>query len=155
MPRRGCSVVEQAGAALNRDFGERQASFAEGQGRAGAFTYTAWLDGVDAIVDVCKLKSHGMMSMSAAVKNSVRRRFPARSSRNTTFRYPDERAFADMLVDLNDYFRPRLSIADAIVGMEGNGPTAGTPRTDRRAAGGAHALRARSRLCRHHRRDGR
>ena len=33
-----------------------------------------------------------------------------------------------MLVDLNEYFKPALSICDAIVGMEGNGPTAGNPR---------------------------
>jgi ferredoxin len=33
-----------------------------------------------------------------------------------------------MIVDLDEYFHPILSIADAVVGMEGNGPTAGTPR---------------------------
>jgi ferredoxin len=33
-----------------------------------------------------------------------------------------------MLVDLNEYFKPELSVCDAIVGMEGNGPTAGNPR---------------------------
>lgn len=33
-----------------------------------------------------------------------------------------------MLIDLNEYFRPRLYLVDAVVAMEGNGPTAGTPR---------------------------
>ena len=33
------------------------------------FTYTAWLDQADAIINFCKLKTHGMMGMSAAVKN--------------------------------------------------------------------------------------
>jgi ferredoxin len=33
-----------------------------------------------------------------------------------------------MIVDLDEYFHPVLSIADAVIGMEGNGPTAGTPR---------------------------
>ena len=37
-------------------------------------------------------------------------------------------AFADMIVDLDEYFKPRLSIIDGVVGMEGNGPTAGTPK---------------------------
>ncbi len=123
----GMKLVEQAGAALNRNFGERQASFA-GARVARRFTYTAWLDDVDAIIDVCKLKSHGMMSMSAAVKNLFGV-IPGTLKPEYHFQYPDERAFADMLIDLNEYFRPRLSIADAIVGMEGNGPTAGTPRT--------------------------
>ncbi len=33
-----------------------------------------------------------------------------------------------MLVDLYEYTRPRLCICDAVIGMEGNGPTQGTPR---------------------------
>jgi ferredoxin len=33
-----------------------------------------------------------------------------------------------MLIDLDEYFKPTVSICDAIVGMEGNGPTAGVPR---------------------------
>ena len=36
--------------------------------------------------------------------------------------------FADMLVDLNEYVRPRLCLCDAVEIMEGNGPTMGTPR---------------------------
>ena len=122
----GMKRVEQAGARLNRDFGERQASFPQAKA-ARTFAYTAWLDGVDAIIDVCKLKSHGMMSMSAAVKNLFGA-IPGTLKPEYHFKYPNERDFADMLVDLNEYFRPKLSVADAIVGMEGNGPTAGTPR---------------------------
>ena len=30
-----------------------------------------------------------------------------------------------MIVDIDEYFRPEISIIDAVVGMEGNGPTAG------------------------------
>jgi len=44
------------------------------------------------------------------------------------FRYPDPRDFARMIVDLNQYFKPRLTIVDAVDCMEGNGPTGGTPR---------------------------
>ena len=33
-----------------------------------------------------------------------------------------------MIIDLDEYVKPVLHICDAIVGMEGNGPTAGTPR---------------------------
>ena len=36
--------------------------------------------------------------------------------------------FANMLVDINEHFKPRLTLVDAVVGMEGNGPTAGTPK---------------------------
>lgn len=36
--------------------------------------------------------------------------------------------FANMLVDLYEYSKPRLCICDAVIGMEGNGPTQGKPR---------------------------
>ena len=36
--------------------------------------------------------------------------------------------FADMLIDLDEFVKPRLHLVDAIEIMEGNGPTAGTPR---------------------------
>ena len=68
-----------------------------------------------------------MMSMSAAVKNLFGT-IPGTLKPEYHFKYPDERDFADMLVDLNEYFKPRIAIVDAIVGMEGNGPTAGKPR---------------------------
>jgi ferredoxin len=46
------------------------------------------------------------------------------------FRYPNAADFARMIVDIDEYFAPKvkLCIADAIIGMEGNGPTKGTPR---------------------------
>lgn len=44
------------------------------------------------------------------------------------FRYPDPRNFARMIVDLDEYFKPRLTIVDAVDCMEGNGPSGGTPR---------------------------
>ncbi len=33
-----------------------------------------------------------------------------------------------MLIDLNEFLKPRLAVIDGIVGMEGNGPSAGTAR---------------------------
>ncbi len=122
----GMKRVEEAGAQLNRNFGEAHAEFPQAK-VAKEFTYTAWLDEADAIIDFCKLKSHGMMSMSAAVKNLFGT-IPGTLKPEYHFKYPDERDFADMLVDLNEYFKPRIAIVDAIVGMEGNGPTAGEPR---------------------------
>ena len=64
----GMTAVEEVGARLNHDFSQRAVSFPEGK-ILRSFQYTAWLDGADAIIDVCKLKTHGMMGMSCAVKN--------------------------------------------------------------------------------------
>lgn len=114
------------GVALNEDFSQKETTFAEAK-QARRFTYTAYLDGVDAIIDVCKFKTHGMMGFSCAAKNMFGT-IPGTMKPEYHFRYPTYEAFADMIVDLNEYFKPVLSICDAIVGMEGNGPTAGDPR---------------------------
>ncbi|MBQ7347908.1 MAG: DUF362 domain-containing protein [Clostridia bacterium] len=124
----GMKQAEAAGALLNQDFGNCEANFPEAM-VAHQFTYTAYLDKVDAIIDFCKLKTHGMMGMSAAVKNMFGV-VPGTFKPEYHFRYPDHRDFAKMLMDLNTYFAPKvkLCLVDAIVGMEGNGPTQGTPR---------------------------
>ncbi len=122
----GMYEVEKAGAVLNEDFSQREAVFPEAAA-AKTFTYTAWLDGCDAIIDFCKLKSHGMMGMSAAAKNMFGV-IPGTMKPEYHYKYPDHRLFSRMLVDLDTYFSPVLSIVDGVVGMEGNGPTAGTPK---------------------------
>ena len=122
----GMHEAEEAGAVLNRDFSQNNADFSEAH-IAKHFTYTAYLDGADAIISFCKLKSHGMMSLSAATKNLFGV-IPGTMKPEYHFRYPDPMDFAGMIVDLNSYFKPRLFLVDAVETMEGNGPTAGTPR---------------------------
>ena len=78
-------------------------------------------------VSFCKLKSHGMLALSAATKNLFGA-IPGTIKPEYHYRYPDPMDFAGMLIDLNEHFRPRLYLVDAVVAMEGNGPTAGTPR---------------------------
>ena len=114
------------GVTLNHDFSEREADFPEAV-IAHHFTYTGYLADADAIVNVCKLKSHGMMGLSAAAKNMFGT-IPGTVKPEYHFRYPSYEAFANMLVDLDEYFCPVISVCDGIVAMEGNGPTAGTPR---------------------------
>ena len=124
----GMAACEAVGAELNRDLGVMDAVFPEAR-VLKSFTYTAWLDTCDAIIDFCKLKSHGMMGMSAAAKNLFGA-IPGTMKPEYHFRVPDMSDFARMLVDINDYFaeKVRLCIVDAVEGMEGNGPTKGTPR---------------------------
>lgn len=122
----GMKLAEEAGATLNHDFSVKEAEF-PGARSAKTFTYTGWLDNCDAIINFCKLKTHGMMSMSAAAKNMFGA-VPGTVKPEYHYRFPEPAQFADMIVDLDEYFKPRLSIIDGVVGMEGNGPTAGTPR---------------------------
>ena len=122
----GVREVEEHGAKLNLDFSEASASFPEGK-ILHSFTYTRYLDDFDLIINFCKLKSHGMMGMSCAAKNMFGA-VPGVIKPEYHYRFPRYEDFADMIVDLDEYFHPVLSIADAVVGMEGNGPTAGTPK---------------------------
>lgn len=122
----GLRAVEACGGRLNDDFAEKTAEF-PAAAKLKTFKYTAWLDSCDGIINFSKLKTHGMMGMTAAVKNMFGA-IPGTRKPELHYVYPDARDFADMLVDLNEYIRPRLNIVDAVVGMEGNGPTMGTPR---------------------------
>ncbi len=119
-------MTEVTDAALNKDFSEKETVFPEGK-VLRSFTYTGYLDNADLIINFCKLKSHGMMGMSCAAKNMFGT-IPGVIKPEYHYRFPRYEDFADMLLDLDEYFHPVLSIADAVVGMEGNGPTAGTPR---------------------------
>lgn len=84
----------------------------------------------DVIVDLCKLKSHSLTRMSCAVKNFFGvipgiEKFAMHSA------YPKLDVFSEMLVDLAAMLGETheiLAVCDAIVTMEGNGPTGGTPR---------------------------
>ncbi len=122
----GVKEAEKHGARLNDDFSQTEVSFPEAA-QAKQFPYTAWLGKVDAIIDLCKLKTHGMMGLTCAIKNFFGS-IPGTQKPEFHYKFPKAEDFADMLVDLYEYSKPRLCICDAVVGMEGNGPTMGTPR---------------------------
>ncbi len=122
----GMHLAEAAGAELNEDFSQKETVYPEGM-KAKRFTYTGWLDGCDAIIDFCKLKSHGMMAMSAAAKNMFGV-IPGTMKPEYHYKYPNAEDFARMIVDLDEFFKPALTLVDGIVGMEGNGPTMGDPK---------------------------
>ncbi len=82
----------------------------------------------DAIINVCKMKTHALMKITGAVKNLFGLICGTRKAREH-MRFPNDGLFARMLVDIHRCVKPRLHIMDAIVAMEGNGPGAGTPRS--------------------------
>ena len=122
----GMQVVEAAGGSLNQDFSESDKEVPQPL-TARQIHYTAWLDQADAVIDLCKLKTHAMMGMTAAAKNMFGV-IPGTYKPEYHCRYSDPMDFAKMLLDLDRSFPIRLCIADAVWGMEGNGPTAGKPR---------------------------
>ena len=119
--------MQTTGAALNGDYSTKEITL-PGALVAKTATVTDWLHHCDGIINFCKLKSHGMMGLSAAAKNMFGT-IPGTMKPEYHYRYPNPADFADMLVDLDEYWKPRLHIVDAVVAMEGNGPTAGKPKS--------------------------
>ena len=120
------AAAEEAGAALNYDTGSRIIPFPEGEVMKQFPIITPAAD-ADAIVVVSKAKTHMWTRMTAAAKNLFGL-IPGLEKPVFHFRFQDEYAFGSMLVDLNECMRPRLQVVDAVMGMEGDGPQAGSPR---------------------------
>ena len=106
----GMHEAEKHGATLNKDFSQATAEFPEGR-VLHSFSYTAYLDNVDYIINFCKLKSHGMMGMSCAAKNMFGV-VPGIIKPEYHYRFPKYEDFADMIVDLDEYFKPILCSCD-------------------------------------------
>lgn len=82
----------------------------------------------DLLINLPKLKTHGMTTMTLSVKNLFGC-IPGTKKIQWHFRAGINRhSFAQMLVDLYGIVRPRLNVVDAVVGMEGDGPNGGDPR---------------------------
>lgn len=122
----GMKLCEQAGASLNRNFNVTEINGHDGV-VLHSFKFTSYLADADLIIDFAKLKTHGMLVMTGAVKNMFGT-IPGVTKPEYHSRFPQVEDFANMLIDLYEYFKPCLSLIDAVYGMEGNGPTSGTPR---------------------------
>lgn len=122
-------IAGRTGVTLNSDLGYSEISHPTGKS-CRLFEIIAPILSADVIVDVCKLKTHALTGMSAAIKNLFGT-IPGIVKFEMHSRYPDYGVFASMLVDLCEMLTSRadfISVTDAVIGMEGNGPTAGTPR---------------------------
>ena len=122
----GVRLCEAAGGKLNTDCTAVDAEFPAGVS-VKQFKYVNWLRDCDAVINFCKLKSHGLMGITAGVKN-LYGVIPGTVKSEYHFLHSDPLDFANMLVDLNEYVKPKLVLCDAVEIMEGNGPTMGTPR---------------------------
>ncbi len=81
----------------------------------------------DVIINLPKLKTHSMTTYSGAVKN-LYGAIPGMKKAEYHFKMPNYEDFANLLIDINTLLKPVLHIMDGIVGMEGDGPTAGVPK---------------------------
>ena len=80
----------------------------------------------ECVISLSKMKTHALERITGAVKNSYGFVYGKNKAIGHT-KYPSADSFARMLIDLNQYVKPRLYIMDGITAMEGNGPGSGDP----------------------------
>jgi uncharacterized protein (DUF362 family)/Pyruvate/2-oxoacid:ferredoxin oxidoreductase delta subunit len=92
------------------------------------FTVAKAVTGADKVIVVPKLKTHQLTYYTGAVKilyGYIPGLLKAEYHLHTG---TDAETFSDLLLDLHGALPPTLAIMDAVVGMEGQGPSNGNPR---------------------------
>ncbi|MEA4900693.1 DUF362 domain-containing protein [Desulfitobacterium sp.] len=120
-------VADRTGALLNWDVGQTLVSHPEGK-IVKSLAVTKSVIDADVVITLSKLKTHGMMTFTGAVK-ILFGVIPGLLKAEYHLKMPDLKIFAGLLVDIATCIKPALSIMDGIVGMEGDGPSGGKPRS--------------------------
>ncbi len=114
-------AAENAGAML---VNINKRGLTERKGLNHNFFVTDLLNEVDYIVNLPKMKTHGLTLLTGAVKN-VFGLIPGIQKGEYHVRYPKPADFAENLVEIYSAIKPHFTIMDAILIMEGNGPSSG------------------------------
>ncbi|MCI8646521.1 MAG: DUF362 domain-containing protein [Firmicutes bacterium] len=124
----GCGIRQEAEA-----LGIGLADFSKGekvmypQGyEADHFVLCSGVRSADAIINLCKMKTHQLERITGAVKNTFGCVYGFNKAASHA-RFPNADSFAKMIADLNLLVKPRLHIMDGVIAMEGNGPHSGEP----------------------------
>lgn len=121
-------VCQETGARLV-NLGESVAEVENKHGKLfKRFALSGTLKEVDVVINLPKLKTHQFMTLTAGVKNLFGF-VPGLQKAEFHLKVPNREDFADMLVDLYLAVKPGITLTDAVVVMEGAGPSAGTLRT--------------------------
>jgi uncharacterized protein (DUF362 family) len=82
----------------------------------------------DAIVNLPKLKTHGMMGLTLGVKNTFGFIHSFEKARWHLRAGQDRIVFASILIDIHQLVRPTVTILDGIIAMDRDGPSNGRAR---------------------------
>lgn len=96
-------------------------------GERNGFTLITPVLEADYIINLPKLKTHGLTVMSAGVKNLFGC-IPGLRKPELHCIHPTIESFTEMLLDLSQAVKPHLTLMDAVDCMEGNGPGGGKVR---------------------------
>jgi len=125
MKQLGLSEDQLYGAKIADMSHEVLVEYPEGKA-AKSFWFCEEVVQADAIIGVCKMKTHAFLKITGAVKNMYGLIWGTRKARGHVI-YPNAAKFSQMLADIHSLVKPRLHVMDAVVAMEGNGPGSGTP----------------------------
>jgi len=119
-------AAEEADALLNYDLDRVRIPCPEGRA-ANMLDAMKVMVEADAIISLPKLKTHGLTQFTGATKNLFGT-VPGTTKASYHARFPSVERFSAMLIDILQHYRPVLTVMDAVVGMEGDGPSGGTAR---------------------------
>lgn len=88
---------------------------------------TDMINDVDKIINLPKLKTHGLTVFTGAVKNLFGM-IPGTIKAEYHVRMPEVNDFSNALIDICEQVKPVLHIMDGIMAMEGAGPSSGVPK---------------------------
>ncbi|MBN1135955.1 MAG: DUF362 domain-containing protein, partial [Anaerolineae bacterium] len=119
------AVAAETGAELNTQIVALQRPHPDGRLIKVVDTCT-FVTEADVVISLPKLKTHDLMRFTGAVKNLFGT-IPGLIKPSYHVKLQTTDQFADMLLDLVSFVRPALTVMDAVVGMDGDGPSAGRP----------------------------
>jgi uncharacterized protein (DUF362 family)/NAD-dependent dihydropyrimidine dehydrogenase PreA subunit len=119
------SVATETGAELNYSIVPKQHPHPDGELIRLVDTSSFLLE-CDVVISVPKLKTHSLMRYTGAVKNLFGT-VPGTIKAGYHVKLQTADRFASMLLDLVSFVRPALTVMDAVIGMDGDGPAAGQP----------------------------
>lgn len=133
-----CGVAEETGAELNEDVGVTSLPNPDGILLKRIDVISA-IAHADAVINLPKLKTHNLTRLTNAVKNLFGV-VPGVTKIGYHAKLQDARTFSMGLLDIFSCVRPVLTITDAIVAMQGDGPSGGDPYDGQVLLGGSDAL---------------
>lgn len=89
---------------------------------------SVWAKDADGIISIPKMKTHDIMVLTGALKNSYGLAV-GQFKADCHLKAPRPEEFAKLVVDVFETAIPRLVVMDGIVAMEGNGPAGGELRS--------------------------
>ncbi len=120
------AVSDELGIPLNYDTGS-QGVMAPSGGLMKRFSIINPALEADAIVVVSKAKTGALTGMTGGTKNLFGL-VPGLEKPLYHANFPNIYDFSQVIHDLNEVMKPKLQVMDAIMGQDGDGPLAGTPR---------------------------